>query len=215
MPLTTERSEERIVLHNVSWRTYESLLKDFESSSAPRFTYDRGTLEIMSPLPRHEGDNRNLAQVVEVLAEEWGVDVINLGSTTFKRADLERGFEPDSCFYIQNAERIAGKEDIDLVAGDPAPDLVIEIDRTHSSFNKLPLFAQMGVPEVWRVTDDQGVTILDRTHGTYEAREVSQVLPPLSRAILQDFLIQSRTLRRLEWLRCVREWARQNSHQAI
>ena len=34
--------EQRIVLHNISWETYERLLADHENASAPRFTYDHG-----------------------------------------------------------------------------------------------------------------------------------------------------------------------------
>ena len=54
----------------------------------------------MSPLPEHEKYNRTLALVVEVLAEELNIDVKNLGSTTFRRETLARGFEPDSCFIF-------------------------------------------------------------------------------------------------------------------
>src|SRR6266849_3514683 len=102
-------SEQRIVLRNVSWETYERLLADHQDSSAPRFTYDRGTVEIMSPLPEHEEINRALASLVENFAVEWRISFRNLGSTTFKREDMGRGFEPDSCFYLRNAVQIRGK----------------------------------------------------------------------------------------------------------
>lgn len=92
--------EQRIVLRNVAWDTYERLLADHVDSSTPRFTYDRGLLEIVRPSPEHETLNRTLALLVEVVAEEPSVDVGNVGSMTFRRQDLERGFEPDSCFYI-------------------------------------------------------------------------------------------------------------------
>src|ERR1051326_2880827 len=62
---------DRIVLRSVSWATYECLLADHHDRSAPRFTYDRGTLEIMSPVPEHEEVNRALASVVENVAVEW------------------------------------------------------------------------------------------------------------------------------------------------
>ena len=55
-----------------------------------------------SPPPEHESINRSFALLVEVLAEELDTDVRDLGSTTFRRGNLERGFEPDSCFYTQN-----------------------------------------------------------------------------------------------------------------
>src|SRR6185503_6502189 len=100
--------EQRIMLRNVSWETYERLLADHLDSSSPRFTYYRGALEIMSPSSEHEELNRAIARMVEIIIEEMDIDARNLGSTTFKREDLERGFEPDSCFYIQNAELIKG-----------------------------------------------------------------------------------------------------------
>ena len=95
-------AEQRVVLHNIGWNTYELLLADHENNSAPRFTYDRGELEIMSPNPEHERINRTIDLFVEVVAEELGLDTENLGSTTFRREDLKRGFEPDTCFYVQN-----------------------------------------------------------------------------------------------------------------
>jgi|GEM_PF-2731807 hypothetical protein len=108
--------EQRTVLRNVSWETYERLLADHVDSSSPRFTYDRGVLEIMVVSERHERPNRLIAQLVEVLAEEMDLDLDNLGSATFKREDLQRGFEPDSCFYIQNEEQIRGKANLDLTS---------------------------------------------------------------------------------------------------
>ena len=113
----------------------EQLLSDFQDSHAAHFTYDRGILEIMVLSFKHETVNRTLAQLVSVIAEEMQVDIINAGSTTFKRRDIAQGFEPDSCFYIQNEGRISGKAEIDLDV-DPPPDLIIEIDITSPLLNK-------------------------------------------------------------------------------
>lgn len=206
---TAMPSEQHIVLHNVRWETYACLLKDQEDSSTPRFTYDRGTLEIMSPLIRHEETNRNLQMIVEAIAEEWGWDVRNLGSTTFQREDIERGFEADTCFYVQNADRIADRETIDVAAGDPAPDLVIEIDLTSSSLPKLPIFAAFGVPEVWRFVGSE-VMIHLLIKGEYEDAERSGALPNLTVETVNHLLSQSWILRRTAWLRTIRQWARQN-----
>ena len=71
------------------------------------------------------------------------------GPTTFSREDLQKGFEADACFYVQNGTRVRGKDRLDLQV-DPATDLVIEIDISHASLPKLPIYAQIGVPEVWR-----------------------------------------------------------------
>src|SRR5882724_6107193 len=139
--------EQKVILNGVSWNTYEQLLTDLENQNAPRLTYDRGLLEITRPSGEHERYNRAVALLVEVLAEELNIDVDNLGSTTFRREDIERGLEPDSCFYIQNVDKVRGKARIDLTT-DPSPDLVIEIDITSGSLDKFPIYAQVGVPEI-------------------------------------------------------------------
>jgi Uma2 family endonuclease len=205
-------AEQRVLLHDTSWGTYERLLADNENNSAPRFTYDRGELEIMSPSPEHEKINRRIAQLVLAVAEEMGVEAEDLGSTTFRREDLERGFEPDSCFYLQNEEQVRGKDRIDL-ASDPPPDLVIEIDITSPSFNKLPIYAQMGVPEVWRY-DGERMTILILEDSDYAETEESLVLQPVTQSALAGFIGKSKSTKRTTWLESVREWTRQNTGPA-
>jgi Uma2 family endonuclease len=200
------RGEQRMILSNVSWKTYEHLLADFENSSSPRFAYNRGILEIMSPFAEHQRRNRTLALLVEEVADVWELDLEDLGSTTYKREDQERGFEPDSSFYIQHAAQIRDREKIDLAA-DPPPDLVIEIDLTSSSMDKLPMYAQLGVPEVWR---DQkgGLTIYTLKGSAYTAQEESRVLPPLTSELITSMINQCKSLKRGEWRKRVRDWAR-------
>ena len=212
MTIFMDPPDQKIVLRQVHWETYERLLADLADSSSPRLTYDRGTLEIMSPLPEHERYNRAIAAIVEMVADEWDIDFDNLGSTTFRREDLERGFEPDSCFYTRNAEQIQGKRQIDLTV-DPPPDLVIEIDITHSSLDKLALYAAMGVPELWRY-DGQSVRILVLESGAFEEQEGSRALPGLDAATLSTFMEESKTLKRTAWLRRVRAWARERRQPA-
>lgn len=200
-------AEQRVLLSPVSWATYERLLADLAQQSSIRLTYDQGTLEIMSPLPEHEEYNRTLALLVEVLAEERGIDVRNLGSTTFRRENLSRGFEPDSCFYIQYEAQISGKTTIDLTV-DPPPDLIIEVDITSRSLNKFPIYAQVGVPEIWRYNGQQ-VRISLLTATGYQDSESSHALPLLTDTILTDFLARSKVLKRTALLREFRAWVRQ------
>jgi Uma2 family endonuclease len=164
-------------------------------------------LEIMCPLPEHEEWNRTIALLVEVLAEEMRIDVRNFGSTTFRRADLARGFEPDSCFYIQHEADISGKSAINLTV-DPPPDLVIEVDVTSGSLDKFPIYAQIGVPEVWRY-DGQRLRIYSLTAERYVESETSLVLPLLTAPRLTDTLAQSKTMKRTALLRSFRIWVRQ------
>src|SRR5215210_3959554 len=206
METVNSPAEQRVVLHNIGWGTYERLLADHENNSAPRFTYDRGELEIMSPSPEHEKFNRRIAQLVLAVAEELGIEAEDLGSTTFRREDLERGFEPDSCIYVQNEEQVRGKDRIDL-AVDPPPDLVIEIDITSPSFSKLPIYAQIGVPEVWRYNGDR-MTILILEGSDYAETNESLVLPPVTSNALTDLVEKSKTTRRTIWMERARRWVR-------
>jgi Uma2 family endonuclease len=210
--MATVRSppEQRVTLYNVSWETYERLLADLQDSSAPRMTYDRGTLEIMSPSSEHERYNRIAAQIVEELAVEMNINFDSLGSTTFRREDIDRGFEPDSCFYIQNAMAVRGKKRIDLSV-DPPPDLVIEIDITNPSLDKFPIFAQVGVPEVWRF-DGSRLAIYELSGGDYHERETSIVFPAATASDVTAFIKESETMDRPEWVRKVRGWARARKH---
>jgi Uma2 family endonuclease len=204
-PTLPSQVSQRLILHGVSWATYQRLLDDFKDSHAAHFAYDRGVLEIMVLSSKHERPNRTLALLVEVLAEELNMDVQRLGSTTFTREDLNKGFEPDSCFYIQNEARVRGKDEIDL-AVDPPPDLVIEIDITSPSLNKFPIYAQVGVPEVWRY-DGRQVQMFTLVKGEYVHVEQSTIFPRLSGVVATQFLEESSTLRSTTWLRRVREWA--------
>jgi Uma2 family endonuclease len=198
--------EQKIILSGVSWQTYERLLEDLVENSASRLTYDRGTLEIMSPSAEHEEINRTIALLVEVVAEEQQVDIRSLGSTTFRREDLERGFEPDSCFYIKNLDQIEGKIQIDL-AVDPPPDLVIEIDITSPSIDKFPIFAQADVPEIWHY-DGRELVIYELLERGYKKRNQSLAFTEINSVTISSFIRDSQKMRRTAWLHKLREWIR-------
>src|SRR5262245_20806696 len=195
-----------VVLRNVSWETFERLLADHQDSAGVRLYYDNGMLEIKVPSAKHEEPNRTLALLIEVLAEEMNLDLRRLGSTTFKRYDLLKGFEPDSSFYIQNAEAITGKDTLDLMI-DPPPDLIIEVDITSDSLDKFPIFAGLGIPEVWRCNDEM-VTIYKLEGDSYVTAEHSRTFPSLTGELATQFLVESVQIKSTTWLRRVREWAR-------
>jgi len=203
---------DRTVLYHISWDTYQSILRDHESSSAPRFSYDRGTLEIMSPLPIHERFGRLLDLFVSVVSEETGKDAYGLGSTTFSREDLQRGFEPDACFYFEHIEKVRGKERLDLRV-DPPPDLVIEIDITHSSLDKLGLYRQLGVREVWRY-DRRRFAILRLSGDGYAQAAHSEYIPAVRPVSLEALLRDAAGMDNTAWMRRVRAWIRQQAPPA-
>lgn len=199
---------ESFVLDHVSWETYESLLADYEDCSNPHFIYDDGKLEIMVLSLAHELPNRLLAQLVLILAEELDIDIVQTGSVTLKRADVKKGFEPDSCFYIKNADAIRGKRAVSL-PDDPAPDLVIEVDVTSSSLPRFPIFAAIGVPEVWRY--DGETLIFHQLDGvSYRAASASSVFNVLDSATAMRFLETGMTEKSTFWTKSIRKWVRES-----
>jgi Uma2 family endonuclease len=132
--------------------------------------------------------------------------------TTFKRQDLLKGFEPDSCFYIQSTQHSRGKKRIDLTQ-DPPPDLVIEIDLTNPSLDRFPIFARVGVLEVWRY-DGTRVQIFKLTGEQYEEVGQSVALPLLTSTVVTQFLEDSMELESTAWLRRVREGVRKQTEES-
>ena len=198
--------EQLVILNRVTWDTYERLIAEQGEKGGMRFTYDEGVLEIMVLSSRHEEPNRTLALIVEVVAAELEIEVRRLGSTTFKRKDLHKGFEPDSCFYVQHADDVRGKVEINLGI-DPPPDLSIEVDITRDSLDRFPIFAAVGIPEVWRF-DGSKVAIFLLISGEYVEATNSLAFKSVTGEILTRFLEDSLKLKSPAWLRTVQEWAR-------
>lgn len=141
---------DRLFLDNVDWPTYTRLLRIFADRPAYRLTYDRGRLEIMSPLPEHDIDADFLGCLARALTDELGLPIKGGGSTTLRRRRRQRGLEPDRCYWIANEPAVRGKRTLDLRI-DPPPDLAIEVDVTSSSLDRMGIYAVLGVPEVWRL----------------------------------------------------------------
>ena len=198
--------EHKVILSGVSWQTYQRLLAEHQDASGTHFIYDEGNLEIMVLSARHEEPKRTLEILVDVLAEEFDLDVRPFGSMTFQREDLQKGFEPDSAYYIAHASKVEGTE-VDP-AGDPPPDLIIEVDVTSPSLPRFPIFAAFGVPEVWRY-DGSRVAIHRLEGGRYVEVASSSAFPSLTAEMATRFLEERKRLRSTQWVRQVREWARQ------
>jgi Uma2 family endonuclease len=205
MPTVVAPIGQCVIVQGVSWETYTCLVADFADSSGARMAYDQGTLECTAPSLNHEQVADLLADIVKAVAEAHELDFVPAGSTTFKRQGVRRGFEPDASFYIQHATAVQGHTAIDLDR-DPPPDLIIEIDLSHPSLDKFPIYAALGVPEVWRY-DGQQVYVYFRTEDTYIEVAVSAILPGITPAHLTELVQMGLELPRLTWIRRVRTWA--------
>lgn len=176
-----------IWLDGISWETYETLVRESaQGGSHVRITYDQGRMAMMSPLPIHEKWKQLIGRLIEVLAEERAVPLSAYGSTTWKREDLQRGLEPDQCYYVQHAPAMLGKVEIDL-RRDPPPDLAVEIEHTYPVLNRLHVYASLGIPEVWRY-EGKTVAVLGLVEGDYEARQTSIAFPDFRPDELHRFL---------------------------
>lgn len=171
--LTSFPPETRTLVENVQWATYVSLSED-RRGSVPRITFDRGLMELMSPKKEHEVIKTLIGRLIAAYAEAKEIDLLSVASTTFRREDLERGFEADEAFYVVHADAMRMKEEIDLQI-DPAPELVIEVEMTSSAIRKLELFAALGVAEVWRHNGDE-IKVFRLTSEGYQSVDASGVL---------------------------------------
>ncbi|MFO0049848.1 MAG: Uma2 family endonuclease, partial [Pseudanabaena sp.] len=201
-------AENRVILNNISWDTFERLLADIGDRRKTLFHYINGTLEIMSPLSLHEGSNRFIEALLGVFTDELEIDMRRLGSLLMKIPELKLGAEPDSCYYIQNEPIIRGKEVI-IVGQDPAPDLVLEVDITNPSDRRLPIYALLAVPEVWRY-DGYSLEFLALDNGAYQPIAKSLSFPDLPDAIIVEYVQKRLTLGESGTLREFRKWVREN-----
>lgn len=207
MMMETKQRADRVLLHNITWRQFESLLECLGEQRSSRIAYDHETLEIMTPLPEHEYYRDAIADAIKDIADELDLDYESYGSTTWRREVELAGLEPDNCFYFQNESLVRGKLQFDLNQ-DPPPDLALEIDLTSKSLNRFPIYARLGVPEIWCY--EQGkLRIYQLELQQYNEVEQSSIFPMLSIRQLPELIESYRLQGRRALRRAVRQWVRE------
>ena len=196
--------EQRFVLHGVSWQTYNALLDELESS-AVRLTYDRGTLELMSPSQDHERFKTLIGRLIEMFTEELDIPLQSGGSTTWRKEDLDRGLEADECYYIQHEPQICDRDVIDLSV-DPPPDLAVEVEISRNLLDKFAVYAALRIPEIWRYNGDVLRVFVLQSDGSYAESNHSVNLPQLDPRQVAHFLALRAEKRETEWARTFRRW---------
>jgi Uma2 family endonuclease len=176
-----------LLLSNVDWRTYSRLLQLFAERPGIRLTYDRGELEIMSPLLEHDEDADFLGVLVRALTSELNLPIRGGGSVTLRQRRKKRGLEPDRCYWIASAPRMVGRRRLDLRV-DPPPDLAIEADVTRSSLDRLAIYQSLGVPEVWRLQGNTLTFYSLQADGRYQEVPASRSFPLITPADVLTFL---------------------------
>jgi Uma2 family endonuclease len=218
MTMIDELRGERVKLfHDVTWKDYIRLLEDLEAESLhPRVTYDNGELEMMTVGPLHENLKIIAGRLIERYCDEMELNCTGLGHMTHLRPDLRKGVEADQCYYIAT-ETPPMPEDpgasLDL-AVHPPPDLAVEIDITRRSIARQPIYAAIGVPEIWRF-DGKAFEFLRRQRtNTYKRVERSVVLPGLSAVDFNRFVQIGLSKGHSAASRAVRDWVRQQQDKS-
>ena len=198
--------EQRFLMRNVNWQEYRGFA-DLLGEWHVRLTYDRGRLEFMTLSHLHELLKKLLAQFVEALTEELDRPRQSAGSTTLDREVLDRGVEPDECFYLDNEPLIRGKDEIDLDV-DPPPDLALEIEVSRSALDRLGIYAALRVPEVWRY-DGTTLRVYRLTEtGEYCEADRSRHFPFLPPGQLEGFLQRRNEMDETSLVKAFRRWVR-------
>jgi len=166
---------------SAGWEQYEKFLEAVGERPGIRITYDRGNLEIMTTSPEHEKAKSLIALLLEALLVDRDIDFEPGGSTTFRRQDLDRGLEPDECYWLKNALACRAH-------GHPTPDLALEVEITSSVINRLEIYRALGVPEVWRYTKKGELIVLRQAAIGYQPVSASVELPGFPAQELARFL---------------------------
>ncbi len=210
-------TEKRTILSNVNWQKFERLLVELGEERQTRLTYFRGKLELMTPIATHERCNQLLESLILVLAEELRYPVANLKSVLLRAPDLGCATESDACYYLRDAIAMQGRNEIRLPV-DPVPDLLVEIALTKSHLDKLPIYAALGIPEVWRyiTTDDEemlkGSLLVYVLQGDrYTESKRSRGFPLLSADRILQFLQESDSISLAASIRLLRSWIKEQA----
>jgi Uma2 family endonuclease len=181
---------------------------DLGESRGQRLAYCDGELEIMSPGRKHERANWILDNLIFVLCEETNRDVEGCGSLTCDRDDLEKGMEPDSCYYLDSLSKLSSPDELDLKI-DPPPDLMIEVDMSRNSLKKIPILLALGVPEWWRYNGDT-LQVFILKENAYVPASRSTAFPQFDLvAELPRFIRRHDEIGQLAMMKEFRQWVRE------
>jgi Uma2 family endonuclease len=148
----------------------------------------------MVPLEQHEEPTRLFEHFLAVFIDALELELRSLGSLTMKDPAKQKGLEPDGCFYIQNEAAVRGVETLDFAIHLP-PDLAVEVDNSHGSLNKFPIYAALKIPEIWRLR--QGVLSiyqLNPEQTDYQETATSLAFPLMPVRELPQFMERAKVI---------------------
>ena len=199
-----------LIFHNVSWEDYEELLAQVGEARGLRISFNDGTLKVMTLSSEHEKYADFIKRIVSSLSVRLRINILFFGSATMRKRKRTKGNEPDACFYVQTAASIGNRIVLDFEV-DPPPDVVVEVDIHHDSRDNYPIYAALGVPEIWRY-DGQQMTIYHLQEADYVIAEASQALPMLSSQVLSEHVNRMPRDGEFKAILAFDEWLQSLSH---
>jgi Uma2 family endonuclease len=175
-----------LILRDQNWEDYENILESVGEAGGLRISYDGRNVKIMTLSAAHENYVRFFEMLLTALSLKLRLKILHFGSMTMKSSRRQKGSEPDCCFYVQNAEAVARKKQIDF-SRDAPPDIVVEVDVYHDSLDKFAIYSALRVPEFW-LYDGRRLKIYRLENESYAEVEKSLALPVLSAEVLTGFL---------------------------
>jgi Uma2 family endonuclease len=199
----------RVTLHGIPWEVY-ARLRDEPANRNLRMTYDRGELQLMSPSRAHERFAALLGKFITVWAEEMDLQISDCRTMTIRREDIDRGFESDNCYYVQNEPLVWDKDELDFTR-DPPPDLAIEVELGRRAGSKMRIYASFRVRELW-VFDGRRLQLYTLgAEGRYVRCAASACLPGFPLAKVEEMLAKAKTSHEMDLVRSFRRWVRRES----
>jgi Uma2 family endonuclease len=175
-----------VIFHKLTWNDYLNLSEQLGETHRLRLSFNEGTLKVMSLSPTHEKYVDFIKRLASQLSFRLRLNILFFGSATLRKHKAEKGNEPDACFYVQTALAIGHRIELDFTV-DPPPDVVVEVDIHNDSTGNDPIYAALGVPEIWRY-DGRTMHVLHLHGETYQTAAASRALPMLTAAVLTEYL---------------------------
>lgn len=205
------QTEQPVLLPNVSWQNFQSLLAELGDDRTARLTYNRRKLEMITPLPERDRCSKLIESLILVLADELDSPIQSCSPLLLMASDRECAIDLDGGYYSDTPVPKTSRT-VDLAQAAP-PDLAVEIVITKSHFDKLMLYADLGITEVWRYITEVGDNVLNGNVLMYQLQGdryiesgKSALFPGLPATQIIQFIQQSDSIGLVQALQILRTW---------
>jgi Uma2 family endonuclease len=213
--MTVHMTKERpsVLMEDVSWDYYSHTLQELGPSRGTRIIYDQGRMEIVTTSNMHERIKKVIARLLEMYAYQTKIDIVGDGTLTLRRESLRRGLEPDECYYVQTPAPAITEGEFDLSIN-PPPDLAIEVEVSQTVISKIPIYASLGISEVWKYAAGKITPLHLTPTGAYQPSSKSIAFPNLDMGRFSEFVAQALSEGNQKALDALCAWVSQSSKRS-